>query len=50
LKYGAPRSNSDGGISLHARKLELIHPVTKEPIEIIAPVPQNDAIWKACEA
>jgi 23S rRNA pseudouridine1911/1915/1917 synthase len=50
LKYGAARSNSDGGISLHARKLELIHPVTKEPIEIIAPVPQNDAIWKACEA
>ncbi|WP_374444634.1 RluA family pseudouridine synthase [Epilithonimonas sp.] len=50
LKYGAARSNSDGGISLHARKLELIHPVTKESIEIIAPVPQNDAIWKACEA
>lgn len=49
LKYGAPRSNSDGGISLHARKLELIHPVTKENIEITAPVPQNDAVWKACE-
>ena len=49
LKYGAPRSNPDGGISLHARKLEFEHPVTKEKIEIIAPVPQNDAIWKACE-
>jgi len=49
LKYGAPRSNSDGGISLHARKLELIHPVTKENIEITAPVPPNDAVWKACE-
>ena len=50
LKYGAPRSNPDGGISLHARKLNFIHPVTKENIEITAPVPQNDAVWKACEA
>lgn len=49
LKYGSPRSNPDGGINLHARKLEFIHPVTKEKIEIIAPVPQNDAVWKACE-
>ena len=49
LKYGAPRSNPDGGISLHARKLEFEHPVTKEKVEIVAPVPQNDAIWKACE-
>ena len=49
LKYGSPRSNPDGGISLHARKLEFVHPVTKESIEIIAPVPQNDAVWKACE-
>ena len=49
LKYGAPRSNPDGGISLHARKLEFLHPVTKENIEIVAPVPQNDAVWKACE-
>ena len=50
LKYGAPRSNQDGGISLHARKLEFEHPVTKEKIEILAPVPQDDAIWKACES
>ncbi|KFF14550.1 pseudouridine synthase [Chryseobacterium soli] len=49
LKYGSPRSNPDGGINLHARKLEFIHPVTKEKIEVIAPVPQNDAIWRACE-
>ncbi|MPS63561.1 MAG: RNA pseudouridine synthase [Chryseobacterium sp.] len=49
LKYGSPRSNSDGGINLHARKLEFIHPVTKEKIEIIASVPQNDAVWRACE-
>lgn len=49
LKYGAPRSNSDGGISLHARKLQFLHPVTKDNIEITAPVPQNDAVWRACE-
>jgi 23S rRNA pseudouridine1911/1915/1917 synthase len=49
LKYGSPRSNPDGGINLHARKLEFVHPVTKENLEIIAPVPQNDAVWRACE-
>lgn len=49
LKYGAPRSNPDGGISLHARRLQFIHPVSKEPLDITAPVPQHDAIWKACE-
>ncbi|MDC8105766.1 MULTISPECIES: RluA family pseudouridine synthase [Chryseobacterium] len=49
LKYGAPRSNPDGGINLHARMLTFIHPVTKEEIRIVAPVPQNDAIWRACE-
>ncbi|MCI3937380.1 RluA family pseudouridine synthase [Chryseobacterium aahli] len=49
LKYGSPRSNPDGGINLHARKLEFVHPVTKENLEIIAPVPQNDTIWRACE-
>lgn len=49
LKYGAPRSNPDGGISLHARSLEFIHPVTKEIIKIIAPTPENDKIWQACE-
>lgn len=49
LKYGAPRSNLDGGISLHARKLEFIHPVTKEEIQIIAPVPENDKVWEVCE-
>jgi len=49
LKYNSPRSNPDGGISLHARKLEFIHPVTKENIEIMAAVPQDDAVWKACE-
>lgn len=46
LKYGFDRSNPDGGIHLHARKLVFTHPVTKENIEIIAPVP-NDVIWNA---
>ena len=45
LKYGAKRSNPDGGISLHARKIEFIHPVKKEPICITAPVP-NDSLWQ----
>jgi len=49
LKYGSSRSNPDGGIHLHARQLEFIHPVTKENIKITASVPQNDAVWKACE-
>lgn len=46
LKYGFDRSNPDGGIHLHARKLVFVHPVTKEIIEINAPVP-NDVIWNA---
>ena len=38
LKYGAPRSNPDGGISLHARSIRFIHPVRHEPLSIEAPV------------
>ena len=49
LKYGSSRSNPDGGIHLHARRLEFIHPVTKENLVIEAKVPQNDAVWAACE-
>lgn len=49
LKYGADRSNPDGGISLHARKVSFIHPVSKELIEVTAPVP-NDNLWKVFEA
>lgn len=45
LKYGFDRSNPDGGIHLHARKLTFSHPVSKEEIQIIAPVP-DDIIWK----
>lgn len=46
LKYGFDRSNPDGGIHLHARKLKLIHPVSKETLEIIAPTPE-DVIWNS---
>ena len=49
LKYGAKRSNHDGGISLHARKIEFIHPVSKLPISIIAPVPEDDTLWQVLE-
>ena len=46
LKYGFDRSNPDGGIHLHARKLQFVHPVSKESIEIVASTP-NDVIWNA---
>jgi 23S rRNA pseudouridine1911/1915/1917 synthase len=49
LKYGFDRSNPDGGISLHSRKIGFIHPVSKEKIEIIAPVPKNDNLWRLLE-
>jgi len=48
LKYGAPRSNPDGGISLHSRKANFIHPVSKEEITVTAPVP-DDTLWKALQ-
>ena len=47
LKYGFDRSNKDGSISLHARQLEFVHPVKKEEVLIIAPLP-DDTIWNAC--
>lgn len=47
LKYGFDRSNKDGSIHLHARKLSFVHPVKKELLELIAPLP-NDSIWNAC--
>lgn len=46
LKYGFDRSNKDGGISLHARSAEFIHPVSGQPVRIEAPVP-DDNLWKA---
>lgn len=45
LKYGARRSNPDGGISLHSRQVELLHPVAKEPLCVTAPVPAGDNLW-----
>ena len=48
LKYGSQRSNSDGSICLHSRKVEFIHPISKKTIQIIAPTPKTD-IWTAFE-
>jgi len=45
LKYGAPRSNPDGSISLHSRMVEFVHPVSKAPVSITAPLPE-EGIWK----
>ena len=45
LKYGYPRSNPDGGLSLHARNVEFIHPVSKNEINVTAPVPEGDKLW-----
>ncbi|WP_134199178.1 RluA family pseudouridine synthase [Meridianimaribacter flavus] len=47
LKYGFKRSNPDASISLHARQLKFTHPVKKEAISVIAPLPK-DTIWDAC--
>ena len=47
LKYGFDRSNINGGIHLHSRKIEFTHPVSNDKISIIAPTP-NDPIWDAC--
>ncbi|MBC3759677.1 RNA pseudouridine synthase [Hyunsoonleella sp. SJ7] len=47
LKYGFDRSNKDASIHLHARHIEFIHPVKKEPISVEAPLP-SDPVWNAC--
>lgn len=46
LKYGFPRSNENGGISLHARSLTFKHPVSGETISIVAPPPLEDNLWR----
>ncbi len=46
LKYGSKRSNPDGGIHLHARRISFIHPVSQERIEVLAPIPE-EALWRA---
>ncbi|WP_047546739.1 RluA family pseudouridine synthase [Psychroserpens sp. Hel_I_66] len=48
LKYGFDRSNKDASISLHARRLQFLHPVSQETIDVIANLP-DDPIWNACE-
>ena len=41
LKYGAPRSNPDGGISLQAHRIRFTHPVSGKEIDITAPLPDD---------
>lgn len=48
LKYGSPRSNPDGSICLHARTVQFVHPVSKEQIELTAPVPEGN-LWNGFE-
>ncbi len=48
LKYGFPRSNPDGGISLHARRVRFVHPVSKVLIDLTAPLP-DDGLWRCFE-
>ena len=45
LKYGSSYRNEDGNINLHSRRLSFIHPVTKAPVNIVAPVPEQDQLW-----
>ncbi|WP_292944845.1 RluA family pseudouridine synthase [Olleya sp. UBA1516] len=47
LKYGFDRSNKDASISLHARNIQFTHPVSKDDLNITAPLPK-DSIWDAC--
>ena len=49
LKYGAPRSNTDGSISLLARHIAFTHPVSKEPVSVTAPLP-DDTLWTVLAA
>lgn len=48
LKYGSPRSNPDGSICLHARRVSFVHPVSKERIELTAPLPAGN-LWSGFE-
>ena len=48
LKYGSRRSNPDGSICLHARRIRFVHPVSKELIELEAPLPEGN-LWKGFE-
>ncbi|MBB6500417.1 RluA family pseudouridine synthase [Pedobacter cryoconitis] len=48
-KYGYPRGSRKGSICLHARRLQFIHPVKKEPVNIFAKLPV-DGFWERFEA
>lgn len=48
LKYGFPRSNPDGSICLHARRVRFIHPVSKQFIDVVAPLPSGN-LWNGFE-
>ena len=50
LKYGDKRSNPDGSISLIARRIQFVHPVSGEKIDVTAPVPGKDVLWQALAA
>lgn len=45
LKYGAPRSNPDGGISLLSHRVTFVHPVSKQPIDVVSPLP-DEKLWR----
>jgi len=46
LKYGFPRSNQDASISLHARYISFVHPVSKDTVQLTAPLPEGDKAWR----
>ena len=46
LKYGSPRSNQDGSISLHAWRIRFEHPVSHIPVDVVAPYPENEPLWE----
>lgn len=47
LKYGDKRSNPDGSISLMARRIQFVHPVSGKDIDVTAPLPDNNPLWQA---
>ena len=49
VKYGAKRENRDASIHLHARKIDFIHPISKEKIEVMASPNSNDKVWMAVQ-
>ena len=50
VKYGARRANADRSIHLHAYQISLQHPITKERMDFVAPLPAGDPVWDALAA